>query len=672
VSEHQAFEGTAGVFMPEEGIAARFPFSAVVGQEQARLALILAASEPRIGGVLLTGEKGSAKTTLARGLASLLPGDAPFVELPLGALEDRVLGALDLKEVLGTGERHLTPGLVAQANGGVLYVDEVNLLADHLVDVLLDAAASGICRVERDGVSAVYESRFVLVGSMNPEEGELRPQLLDRFGLAVSVEAPKEAAMRAEAVRRRLEHDTDPVAFVRRFEEEEDRLRRCLATARPASLPDVLVEQVAELCVLLGAEGLRADVVCCRAASALAGIEGRGEATPGDVRRVAAMVLGHRRRRGPFDEPGVDRAELERALDEVFGRGEQDGGPGSTGAASSGGEQSGNASERDGALQESVSSKETKGDSGAPGTTEGETLGLPDGLLGTQLSSGHLVPRAVPGPGRQSSARRTSVVPGKRVKSEGRRGRFLRSIEPDPAGGFTGAVAVSDSLVAALGRGRRPTGSDTGEGDLLVGPEDLREAIHEEQVSCLMVLAVDVSGSMGATKRLEAARGAVVSLLLDAYRMRDRVAVVCFGGGGARELMKPTGSVEVARARLSEVPTGGRTPLASGIAKALEVATRPSASLVVPMIALVSDGRATAAGESADPFGEALDEARRVRQAGVPAVVLDAEAGGARLGLAERIASVMGARHVRLEELSAPEVARALKEERARITARTL
>ena len=193
-------------------VPAVFSLSALVGADDLRLALVLAAVDPRIGGVLLRGDKGSGKTTAARGLAALLPGDAPFVELPLGATEDRVVGSLDVRAALGTGEYAFRPGLLQAADGGVLYVDEVNLLADHLVDLLLDAAATGVVRVERDAVSETRPARFVLVGSMNPEEGELRPQLLDRFGLSVAVGAPADPADRAEAVRRRLEFDRDPAA----------------------------------------------------------------------------------------------------------------------------------------------------------------------------------------------------------------------------------------------------------------------------------------------------------------------------------------------------------------------------------------------------------------------------------------------------------------------------
>ncbi|MCU1462188.1 MAG: Cobaltochelatase subunit, partial [Acidimicrobiales bacterium] len=298
-------------------IDAVFPFSAVVGQDDAKLALLLNAVDPAIGGVLLRGEKGSAKSTLARGLAGLLAGDAPFVELPVGATEDRVVGTLDLAAALTGGGVRLLPGLLAAAHGGVLYVDEVNLLPDHLVDVLLDVAASGVNRVEREGVSHVHASRFVLIGSMNPEEGELRPQLLDRFGLAVDITAPTDPPTRAEAVSRRLAFDADRAGFAAKWaaDERDGRERLAAAASRPtAPLGADLLATITRLCAAVGAEGLRADLVIARAANALAAWDGRDAPDGDDVRRVAPMALAHRRRRSPFEDPGIDEAELDEAM----------------------------------------------------------------------------------------------------------------------------------------------------------------------------------------------------------------------------------------------------------------------------------------------------------------------------------------------------------------------
>ena len=294
------------------------PFSAVVGLDDAKLALTLAAMQPRLGGVLLRGQKGSAKTTLARGLASLLPGDAPFVELPLGATEDRVLGSIDLAELLTGGGQRFRPGVLAAADGGVLYVDEINLLADHLVDALLDVAVSGVNRVERDGISHEHPARFVLIGSMNPEEGELRPQLLDRFGLAVEVTAIPEVDDRVAAVMRQLESEST-VSTLDDHHAADRMLRDRLANAQSATV-DVPVARIASgVALAVGAEGLRADLMLCRAAAAFAGWEGREAATAADLRRVAPYVLTHRSRRDPFDEQSLSDSELDQAFDDTSG-----------------------------------------------------------------------------------------------------------------------------------------------------------------------------------------------------------------------------------------------------------------------------------------------------------------------------------------------------------------
>lgn len=297
----------------------QYPFTAVVGQERLRLALILNMINPAIGGVVVRGEKGTAKTTTIRGFANII--DGPLVNLPIGATEDRVVGSLDMETVLTTGRAEYKPGLLAQAHGGILYVDEVNLLADHLVDALLDAAATGQVTVERDGLSHTTPARFVLVGSMNPEEGELRPQLLDRFGLAVDVVASREVPVRAEIMRRRLAFEADPAAFVAQHREEEIALAEQLEAARSTVgdvvLSDAGLEQIASVCAAFDVDGMRADLVIARAATAHAAWRGATQVGEEDIKVAAELALPHRRRRNPFDEPGLDQQQLEDALEEA-------------------------------------------------------------------------------------------------------------------------------------------------------------------------------------------------------------------------------------------------------------------------------------------------------------------------------------------------------------------
>ncbi len=308
------------------GNEAGFPFSAVVGQERLQLALILCAVHPGIGGVLVRGEKGTAKSTVVRALAQLLPpivdesGARParLVELPVGATEDRVVGSLDLERVLRDGEQAFKPGLLAAAHHGVLYVDEVNLLHDHLVDVLLDAAAMGRVHIERDGVSASHPARFVLVGTMNPEEGELRPQLLDRFGLTVDVVASRAVDVRMAVVRRRLDYEADPVGFAARYATADREVAERILSARDrldeVALDTVELRRIAALCASFDVDGMRADLVVARTATAHAAWRGGNAVTEDDVRVAAELALPHRRRRDPFDEPGISEEQLDEAM----------------------------------------------------------------------------------------------------------------------------------------------------------------------------------------------------------------------------------------------------------------------------------------------------------------------------------------------------------------------
>ncbi len=585
-----------------------FPLLAVVGQEEAKLALLLNALEPAIGGVLLRGEKGTAKTTLARGVAGLLPGAAAFVELPVGATEDRVVGSIDITAALTGGVVQFSPGLLSAAHGGVLYVDEVNLLPDHLVDVLLDVAASGRNRVEREGVSHTHDARFVLVGSMNPEEGELRPQLLDRFGLCVDVTSHVDPVVRSEALAARLEFDATPDVVASRWATAQNRVRRRLTHVHPAPLETGLVGRVAALCASVGAEGLRADLTICRAAAALAGWEGREEATAEDVRRVAPLALAHRRRRSPLESHGGGSDDLDQALDGALG-------------------------------------------APAPPDPVGDQAPATDGPAADASDGGQPSPR-VPvlpdDPARVVSlttARHAAAPPGRRSTGEAPRGRLVGD-RPAKAGA-PGAVAVGATARSAAAR---RAGDPLAPGEPLVQAKDLRTPVREQRTGTLVVLVVDASGSMGA--RMAAAKGAVLSLLLDAYQRRDQVALVVVGGGGADIVLRPTGSVEVARARLERLPAGGRTDLSAGLRLGSSLCADPAGDRS-PLLVVITAGRATAAPHDQDPVAAAEAEGTLIRRRGISAVVVDVEDGKAPLGLAVRLAEVMGARHLRLPDLSA-------------------
>lgn len=344
-----------------------YPFSAIVGQEEMKKGLILNAINPRLSGILIRGEKGTAKSTAVRALAALLPeievvADCPFscdpddisgmcphcrqrqeageelprarrrmrvVELPVSATEDRVVGTLDLEKAIKKGEKHFEPGLLAQANRGILYVDEVNLLDDHVVDVLLDAAAMGVNYVEREGVSFSHPASFILIGTMNPEEGELRPQLLDRFGLAVNVEGISDPGLRMEVIRRRLAFEEDPLGFNQKWQDQEEEWRKQILSARQllpqVTASDEILYLIAEIATTLGVDGHRADITLLKAARTMAAWRGRREVTREDIAATAGLTLAHRLRRQPFQEGQLDQKKVEALLgsDGATGHGQQ-------------------------------------------------------------------------------------------------------------------------------------------------------------------------------------------------------------------------------------------------------------------------------------------------------------------------------------------------------------
>lgn len=666
-----------------------YPFTAVVGQDDLRLALLLNAVSPAVGGVLVRGEKGTAKSTAVRALSALLPEvhvvagcrfscdpaapdpacpDGPheagsraarparMVELPVGASEDRLVGALDIERALAEGVKAFEPGLLADAHRGILYVDEVNLLHDHLVDLLLDAAAMGASYVEREGVSVRHAARFLLVGTMNPEEGELRPQLLDRFGLTVEVAASREPEQRVEVVRRRLAYDDDPAGFAARWADEEVAVRARIVAAREllpsVRLGDGALRQIAATCAAFEVDGMRADIVMARTATALAAWAGRTDVLAEDVRQAALLALPHRRRRNPFDAPGLDEDKLDETLEEFSGGdGQDDGrgdgrdddpGPDDSGPGGGGGQPAPDAGPQDG---------NTGGDTGA--RPEAAESGEPQAPAGSEQSAVRAADPfrtkvlSVPGIGEGAAGRRS------RARTE--HGRTMGARRP--RGALTKlhlAATVRAAAPYQRARGRSGPG-------LVVRRDDLRQATREGREGNLGLFVVDASGSMAARQRMSAVKGAVLSLLLDAYQRRDKVGLVTFRGAAADVALPPTSSVDAAAARLESLPTGGRTPLAAGLLKAHEVlrVERLRDPARRALVVVVTDGRATGGPEPVALAGRA---ARLFAAEGVASVVVDCESGPVRLGLAGQLAGDLGGTAVTLDELRADSIAGLVKE----------
>ncbi|MGV9991010.1 putative cobaltochelatase [Streptomyces sp. NPDC003374] len=661
-----------------------FPFTAVVGQDDLRLALLLNAVSPAVGGVLVRGEKGTAKSTAVRALSALLPEvavvpgcrfscdpaspdpacpDGPhepgagtsrparMVELPVGASEDRLVGALDIERALAEGVKAFEPGLLAEAHRGILYVDEVNLLHDHLVDLLLDAAAMGASYVEREGVSVRHAARFLLVGTMNPEEGELRPQLLDRFGLTVEVAASREPDLRVEVVRRRLAYDDDPAGFAARWAAEEAAVRQRIVAAREllprVRLGDGALRQIAATCAAFEVDGMRADIVMARTATALAAWAGRTEVLAEDVRQAALLALPHRRRRNPFDAPGLDEDKLDETLERSAGDGDDDpdphdpgpDGPGPDGPGGGGpAPDSGPRGDADGGARPEA------GEGGQPqpaGAREQPAARAAEPFRARVLS--------VPGIGQGAAGRRS------RARTEHGRTTGARR----PRGALTKlhlAATVHAAAPHQRARGRSGPG-------LVVRRDDLRQATREGREGNLVLFVVDASGSMAARQRMGAVKGAVLSLLLDAYQRRDKVGLVTFRGSSAEVALPPTSSVDAAAARLRSLPTGGRTPLAEGLLRAQEVlrVERLRDPARRALVVVVTDGRATG---GAEPVARAGRAARLFAAERLASVVVDCESGPVRLGLAGRLAGELGGTAVTLAELRADSIASLVRDVR--------
>ncbi|MGW6196732.1 putative cobaltochelatase [Kribbella sp. NPDC055110] len=662
---------------PFSGPSNSFPFTAIVGMDDLQLALILAAISPAIGGVLIRGEKGTAKSTAVRALTEILPPvdvvpgcrfscdpdhpdhtcpDGPhaegrsvraarLVELPVGATEDRVIGSLHLEKALAEGITAYEPGLLAAAHRGLLYVDEVNLLHDHLVDVLLDAAAMGRATVERDGVSVTHPARFVLVGTMNPEEGELRPQLLDRFGLTVDVVASRDPAVRVEVMRARLTYEAGPENFVARYDGAQRELAERIVKARDllteVILTDAALRQIAEICASFDVDGMRADLVTARTAVAHAAWSGRTVVEVEDVRAAAKLALPHRRRRNPFDAPGLDDQQLEEAINNSTPpENPDDDGPDDPGGGPGGGVDNSASSEGGTSESEEQSVGQPSAGPAPSGDVAGSSAPYQARLLSVQVAGAGVA-------GRRS---RAITEVGRVVGDRGRIGR--EAGRPHLLGTMRNAAPYQKV------RGRSGPG-------LVVRADDVRLAVREGREGNLVLFCVDASGSMGTKKRMGEVKTAIVSLLLDAYQRRDTVGLVTFAGAAATVALPPTGSVETAVRRLESLPTGGRTPLAEGLLQAAEVlriaAIRDPRRR--PLLVLVTDGRATH-GDNA--FARARQAAGWLAQRGVATVVVDCEPRrGIRLGLSAELASDLGAEYLDLGDVAAGNLIRTVAERKA-------
>ena len=670
-------------------------FGDIVGQDELKQALLAIGANDDLDGLLIQGEKGTAKSTAVRALTNLLPTQnaikdcpygcppnaptlqcadcrtrtdpptterpVPLVTLPLGATRERVVGTLSVADALD-GNYEFDPGLLARANRGILYVDEVNLLDDHLVDVLLDAAASGVNRVERDGVSVSHPADFTLVGTMNPEEGDLRPQLRDRFALCATVTACNDIDQRVEIVDRALGRNETPDGGRAQTEDRRDQLGQARDRLGEVELGREFTEEIAECCRDAGVDGHRGDIATARTARTFAALDGRSNVIQPDVRRAAELALPHRLQSRPFED-APDSSEL---IDEYFD-GEDDEGESSDEETEDkpergDGDESDGTDERD----ESGETDETEdfnseGMSEPSGGTEDDTPRTgTDGEAEPQDNAGDSTDGE-----NEGSTERTPLVPGqsradvgearapdvstpeavdKRITESGSRSRARPSVDNDGPRVRTRPAESSHDIDAAAS-----VRAATSRGATSVGSRDLRQSVRRSDAAALVLFVVDASASM--RPAMHAAKGTVLELLKDAYQHRDEVGFVAFAGESADVLLPPTNSVSLAARHLKDLPTGDRTPLPAGLRTASEVIDRadPTASIIV----LVTDGRANVAEGS--PVGETREAAETLADSGTQVLVVDAS-NGERAGVTEVVIEETGGERIPLSALSAERI----------------
>ncbi len=644
-----------------------------------RFALILNAINPRIGGVLIRGDKGTAKSTAVRSLADLLEtievaSDCPFncnpenpeemcdlcyeksrsnqiravnkktpvVDLPLGATEDRVVGSLNVERAIKEGIKALEPGILAAANRGILYIDEVNLLDDHVADVLLDAAAMGVNIVEREGVSVAHPAKFILVGTMNPEEGEIRPQLLDRFGLQVSVAGIEDVEQRMQIAKIAEAFDLDPEGFAKEWQQEQADMKQKISRARQllcqVSLNDDLLRLIASTCIDLGVKTHRAEIVVTRTAKTIAALDGRTEVNQEDVKKAMELALAHRMRSRPFEPPTLNKERLEKSMSQKQHEHQhQDQKP----------EQQ---KKNEQQPQEPSEQKDTDKKQAAQPQEQVFEIGTPiDTRAITMPRKRDRIAR------RKTSGRRMNTLALRN------RGRYLRQRMPQEGKD----IAIDATIRAAAPYQKVRSGPNA----IQVKGEDIREKERVGKTSAVVLFVVDASGSMGANQRMESAKGAVLSLLMDSYQKRDKIGMIAFKGKEAEIILPPCTSVDLALGRLRELPTGGKTPLSAGLSRGLQLLQgelRKDEESKLMMV-LISDGRANE-GMGGKIKDELMAISERIKHLGIHTIVIDSEVVDSsfldmRLGYCHQIADQCQGKYYPLSSLTPESLLRIVDEE---------
>lgn len=646
-----------------------YPYAAMVGQEKAKKALLMAAVNPKAGGLLIGGATGCGKSTLVRSIKELVTCN--FIDLPLNATEDMVFGSLDLEAAVSSGRRQFMPGILARANDSLLYIDDANLLRTELLTAILDAAVSKLNIVERDGISYTHKVDTTILATMNPLEGSLNSQLLDRFGMYVEMDSLKESAARVQIMAHLLSYDKDRLKFRSYYASETARLKKQIAAAK-AMLPQVEISEAmmqlsAKMCSDALCAGHRADVYLLEAARSIAALENRSYVLPKDVEEAAQYVLVHRVRQLPQQSPedgdNTDDNNEQQDSPEDDTQQPQDDGDNDDGSQDEKGEnEDGNQPPPLGSQgdynQEHGPEPEDKNEPENDNNQQQEpdnNLGEEDKVAG--IDTTFTMPRLIFDLGQDRKVRRGS---GKRslTKTDLKQGRYVRAGYPKEA--VTDLAFDATIRAAAPYQKIRPFNGCA----LNISKSDLRQKVREKRIGTTFLFAVDASGSMGARERMKAVKGAIFALLQEAYQKRDKVGMVAFRRKSAEVLLPITRSIDLAQKCLQELPTGGKTPLADGLATSLLCLynRQKQEPDVEPIFVLITDGRANVVEQGKDPVAEAVAMAERIGKAGVTSIVIDTETDFIKLGIAKKVATAMEARYFSLKQLSEESLIRIVRQ----------
>ncbi|MCH1625900.1 VWA domain-containing protein [Ferdinandcohnia quinoae] len=604
-----------------------YPFTAIIGQEKAKRALMLALTNPKIGSVLISGEKGTAKSTLVRGIAPLL-NKYPIVELPLNATEEQVIGGVNVEQVIKTGVKNAQHGLLARANGRVLYVDEINLLSQNITNIIIETSASKVVHLAREGITDSYPSDFILIGTMNPEEGPLSSKFLDRFGLFVHVEGEKDVHVRKQIIKNRLAYEQDMEEFCishrRQMEALMDQIQKASEILSTIGIPNEMRRLSAEISIQACCEGHRADILLIETAKAIAALNQETFVTITHMQEAASYVLPHRIR--DTNEQQASPVE-DNELSESDRENEQ-------------------------RVPETMNHPPHTESDQHHEKIEGEvdsvqTIDVPSGEIQLSLIEPNLQKDVIK---REGNGKRNRTKTSKKI------GRYVKSMYPK---GAVNDIAFDATLrVASLyQKGREANGHF-----IVVHSSDIRQKVREKRTGKVILFVVDASGSMGVNKRMSIVKSTIMSLLQEAYQKRDKVGLITFANNDSKVLLEPTRSIERANRELREIPTGGNTPLALGLETALDKLKNLSYIEAdhSPFLVLITDGRANANLSHEDQWGKSLQICEKIHSLNMKSMVIDTEIGFVKLGLAKELAQRLESSYFKMEEIESEEIVKTI------------